>query len=405
MKLTASVVSRLALPDGIDDRIYFDDDLKGFGVRLRRSGDRSWWVQYALAGRTRKMRLGSVSELEPSKARATAKTLLAKVRLGGDPAHEKRAGRILAGETFGALLPAFLQRQRTRLKPRSVQETERHLLKQCRALHALPIATLTRRTVAARLAAIAQSSGPAAANRVRGSLGAFCTWAVKEGFCDNNPVTATHKAVENKPRDRMLSDAELVMIWHGLGDDQFSTIVKLLILTGLRRGEVGGLRWSEIDFEAGLITLPAERTKNGRPHLTPLSPPVRALLAAQPRQAGRDQVFGEAASQGFTRWNARKVELDKRLTELHGEPMPAWTLHDLRRSFSTTLHDRFGVPPHIVEVLLGHVGHQAGVAGTYNKSTYLPECGRALNRWADRVLSITSGETATAQVVQLRRSA
>jgi integrase len=135
-----------------------------------------------------------------------------------------------------------------------------------------------------------------------------------------------------------------------------------------------------------------------------MSAPLRALLAAQPRRDGRDQVFGDAAVQGFTRWNASKVELDKRLAELHGEPMPGWTLHDLRRSFSTTLHDKFGVAPHVVEVLLGHVGHQAGVAGIYNRSTYLPECARALDRWADHLTAIVTGEPATAQIVSLRRS-
>ena len=115
---------RLTLPPGIDDKIFFDDDLPGFGLRLRRSGDRSWWVQYAMAERTRKLRLGSVAELDISKARSTAKDVLARVRLGGDPAHEKRAGRVLAGETVGALLPAFLERQRARLKPRSYVEID-----------------------------------------------------------------------------------------------------------------------------------------------------------------------------------------------------------------------------------------------------------------------------------------
>ena len=233
MKLTSSVISRLTLPPGLDDKIFFDEDLPGFGLRLRRSGDRSWWVQYAISGRTRKLRLGSVAELDVSKARSTAKTALAQVRLGGDPASTKADARVRAGETFGALLKPFLHHQQTRLKPRSLKESERHLFKLCRSLHGLPIAALNRRTIAARLTAIAQTNGPAAANRVRGSLGAFCTWAIKEGLLDSgNPVAHTHKAVENGPRDRLLSDAELAMIWRGLGGDQFSVIVKLLILLG-----------------------------------------------------------------------------------------------------------------------------------------------------------------------------
>ena len=104
MKLTASTIARLTLPPDRDDKIYFDDDLKGFGVRLRRGGKRSFVVQYAIGGKTRKIPLGSVTELDIGKARSTAKTLLAQVRLGGDPASEKAHARVRAGETFGALL-------------------------------------------------------------------------------------------------------------------------------------------------------------------------------------------------------------------------------------------------------------------------------------------------------------
>ncbi len=123
MKLTASTIACLALPHGSDDKIYFDDDLKGFGVRLRRSGHRSFVVQYAAGGRTKKIPLGSVAELDIGKARSTAKTLLAQVRLGGDPASEKAHARVRAGETFAALLKPFMQRQQTKLKPRSLVES------------------------------------------------------------------------------------------------------------------------------------------------------------------------------------------------------------------------------------------------------------------------------------------
>ena len=162
-------------------------------MRLRRSGDRSYWVQYAIAGKTRKLRLGSFAELDISKARSSAKDVLARVRLGGDPASEKNHARVRASETFGMLITPFMVRQQSRLKPRSLTETRRHLDKLCKPLHPLPVAALNRRTIAARLTAIAATNGPAAANRVRGSLGAFCTWAAREGLIDNNPVSFTNK--------------------------------------------------------------------------------------------------------------------------------------------------------------------------------------------------------------------
>src|SRR6516165_10248758 len=250
------------------DKVHFDGDLPGFGLRVRASGVHTWMIQYAIAGRTRRVVLGLASALDPGKARATAQKLLAQVRLGKDPAADKARARVAAAETFGALLPRFLERQRTRLKPRSYVETERHLQRHAKALHGSPIEAVARRTVAARLAEIEKHNGPAARNRVRASLSAYFTWAAKEGYVDNNPVAFTNKA-EEKARERVLSDEELRTIWLAADDSQFGAIVKLLILTGTRRSEIGGLMWSEAS--PTLLTLPPARTKNGREHLVPLS--------------------------------------------------------------------------------------------------------------------------------------
>jgi integrase len=398
MKLAAPIIARLALPDGIDDKIYFDDDLKGFGVRLRRSGDRSFVLQYAIGGRTRKVRLGSVAELDINKARAAAKTLLAQIRLGGDPAAEKTHARVRAGETFGSLLKPFMLRQQIKLKPKSLTETRRHLEKLCKPLHPLPVAVIDRRAIAARLAAITEANGPAASNRCKGSLGAFFTWAMMSGFRDDNPVVGTADAIERGPRTRLLSDAELAAIWNASGGDAYGSIVRLLILTGLRRGEIGDLHHSEIDLNSGVITISSERTKAGRPHSVPMANPVRAIIEAQPRRAGgSDRVFPEVP------WHVAKRLLDKRIAEANGEPLPPWVIHDLRRVFSTALHDKFAVPPHVVETLLGHAGgHKAGVAGTYNKATYVDECRRALDRWAAHVMTVVTGLEPAGTVVRLR---
>jgi integrase len=412
VKLTATNIRILKLPAGVTDKVFFDEDLPGFGLRVRASGVHSWMIQYAIAGRTRRVVLGLLTALDPGKARGIAQTLLAKVRLGEDPAADKHRVKVAAGETFGALLPRFLERQETRLRPRSYVETVRHLQVNARPLHGLPIEAVTRRTIADRLAKIEEGNGAVTRNRVRSSLSAYFTWLAREGYLDANPVAFTNKADENGGRERVLSDAELRTIWLAADDSQFGAILKLLMLTGARRTEIGGLMWDELNLNAAIITLPPARTKNGREHLVPLSEPAIEILKAQPRRAMPDgtpweHVFGATVGCGYQNYSRAKAELDTRIAAAnHGKALEPWTLHDFRRSISTALHDRFGVPPHVVEVILGHAGgHKGGVAGVYNKALYLEERRRALARWGAHITELMTGKPAKARVVDLRGAA
>jgi len=396
MKLTITSVRSLTLPKGQMDKTYFDDDLPGFGVRVRAGGSKTWIVQYKVGARHRRMPLGSVGTLDLSKARATAKDLLAAVRLGRDPFAEKIETRAKITETFGALLPRYLARQRARLKPRTLQETERHLESHARSLHARAVHAIDRRAVAALLAEIAETSGPVAANRVRASLSTYCNWLLREGMLlDSNPVSYTNRQPEKGVRERVLKAEELWQIWHALEQDQYGNIVKLLALTGARRDEIGGLRWSEVDLERALITLPSQRTKNKRPHEIRLSSAALTILAGQPRRllpdgSPRDHIFGFGTS-GFSGWSKAKHELDERILAARkaagkAEPMQPWRLHDLRRTVSTAMHDEIGIMPHVVEAVLGHIdGHRRGVAGVYNRAAYTTQKAEALAQWADHL--------------------
>jgi integrase len=400
LKLTSAVAKSLALPPGQRDKTYFDSEVPAFGVRVRVGGSRNWVVQYKVAGKNRRLVLGAVTALDAGKARGVAKDALAAVRLGKDPVADRVDAHVRAGETFGALLPRFLARQRGRLKPRSYQESERHLTVQCRPLHPRPLDQVDRRAIAVRLAELAESAGPTAANRCRASLSAFFTWLAREGIVEANPVQFTNRANEVGARTRFLSDDELAQVWRALDSDQYSVIVKLLALTGARREEIGALRWSECDLDRELITLPPERTKNRRIFEIPLSRAALELLKAQPKQtfpdgAVRDFVFGRV--KGFQDWAGSKAELDARCG------VSGWVLHDLRRTLSTVAHERLGVSPHIVEALLSHVsGHKSGVAGAYNRAAYLDERRRVLGRWADHIAGLV-GEKPPVQVVKLRR--
>jgi integrase len=398
MRLTDKSIAALSLPAGKTEHKVFDDDIPGFGLRLRAGGAARWIFQYDIGLRTRRITLGSTKALTATRARATASELYAKVRLGEDPAGEKAESRIRAGESFDAILRPYLVQQRDQLKPLSYVQKERHLVKHCRSLHALPLVKIDRRAIAAKLAKVAANSGPIEANRVRASLSAFYTWCISEGYAEDNPVTGTNRRQE-KSRDRTLSDSELAAIWAATaGDDDYSAIVRLLMLTGCRADEIGSLSWSEVFGDR--IVLPAARVKNGRDHVVPLSEPAQAILKARPKMLGRDFVFGRAHSDGgFTGWSSCKTLLDDRI-KASGAEVGAWVNHDLRRVVATRMAEST-VPPHVIEAVLNHVsGHKAGVAGIYNRHGYDREKREALITWAARLMEIVEGKAR--KIVPLR---
>ena len=398
MHLTDKTVAALHLPAGKSEATFFDSELAGFGLRLRSGGAARWVYQYDFGPRTRRVTLGSTAALSAAQARAAAADLHHRVRLGADPASDKAERRVRAAETLGALLAVYLAEQREHLKPLSFTQKQRHLSKHCRPLHGMAIAKVDRRAVAARLTAVATKSGPVEANRTRASLSAFFSWAIGQGFAESNPVVGTVPRPE-KSRDRVLSPAELRAIWTATaGGDDYSAIVRLLLLTGCRADEIGSLAFSEIAGDK--LILPGARIKNGRDHVLPLSAPAQSIIAARPRMFGSEFVFGRGDNgRGFTGWSSTKVLLDARL-KAAGAKIGHWTNHDLRRSVATHMAE-LGIAPHIIEAVLNHVsGHKHGVAGIYNRATYENEKRAALTLWAEKLLEIVEGKTR--KVVPLR---
>jgi integrase len=387
MKLSQPTIGKLTLPPGKSDAIFFDDDVPGLGLRLRGGGKRSWIFQYAVGAKQRRMTIGAAPAHTLAVARKTATELLARVRLGEDPAASKRENQRRAADTVDATLRLYLPEKKQRLAPRSYVAVERHLLRYAKPLHGLGVALVSRRDIGSLLTAIAASSGGPSANMTRASLSAFFAWCMAGGLVEQNPVTGTHM-VPMQSRTRVLSTAELATVWRACDDNAYGAIVKLLILTGQRRDEIGGLRFGEISD--GIIALPASRSKNRKPHVIPLSAAAAAILAG--RSQTSDFVFG---AQAFVTWSYGKRLLDAALASA-GAKLEPWTLHDLRRSVATGMAEGLGVAPHVIEAVLNHVsGHKAGVAGIYNLATYEKEKRAALVMWADHVMATVEGRTAT----------
>jgi integrase len=391
MRLTQRTIAALALPEGKAETIIFDDDLPGFGVRIRRGGARTWIYQYKIGAQHRRVSLGSLAVLTPARARQTAADLCAAVRLGDDPAGTRAESRVRASETMAAVAHSYLTYQSGHLRRKSYTEVERHLLQHAKRLHGLQLGKIDRRTVAALALDVASNSGHATGNRVRASLSAFFAWAMKQGLIDSNPAAGTTRAPE-QPRTRVLSDDELKIIWNTLGSDDYSAIIRILVLTGMRREEIGALEWREVAGDH--IVLAPQRTKNNRGHRIPLVPAVRAILEGRKRNGVF--VFGRHPQKPFSGWGVSKAGLDRRL-KAAGHQLESWRLHDLRRSMRTGL-GALGVAPHVAELAINHV--RKGIEATYDKYHYEGEIKTALTLWTNHVLGAVEGHER--KVVPLR---
>jgi integrase len=408
VKLTKASVERLNLPQGKSEVIVFDEALPGFGIRMRAGGKRTWIAQYRVGVKQRRLTLGTVETLDPDDARKRAKDALARVQLGQDPQAEKTAARApkVHELTLSDAVERYLTYAARKLKTSTYSGIVLHLRKHWKPLHAQELRNLERRHVAAELGRIAKNSGPYGANRSRAALSALFAWAIGEGLTDANPVAGTNKATDEIARDRVLSSNELSMVWQQAGEGSYAAIVRLLILTGQRREEVGGMRWSEIDLKAAQWRIGAERTKNGLAHDVPLSAAAVAILRAVVRRDKRDLVFG-IGDGPFQGWSNAKSTLDARVLRwLQSRDTSAqlspWRIHDIRRTVATRLAD-LGVLPHVIEAILNHVsGHKAGVAGVYNRASYAIDKRRALDLWAQHISTNVSGSPSNVAILTKR---
>jgi len=377
------------------DYTVWDDTTKGFGLRLR-NGTYTWIFQYKFGADHWRIKLGTFPPLTCDEARKRAEAARgqvadAKLGRGLHPGlerekhkHESRP-KPKPQNALATFIPTYLDARRDALKGSTYTAQVRYFNEHWADLHGMPLSSITRADVATILTTIAKDRGPVAANRGRAVLSKFFRWAIGEGLCDANPVVGTNVRDENDPRERSLSDTEAAAVWLAAPDSDYGWILKLILLTGCRRAEIGDLKWSEIDFEARTITLPRERTKNHQQHNLPLSEPAMEILNSIPRRDGREYIFGRIGSTGFTNWGASKEDFDK-IANLK----ESWALHDLRRTVRTGL-GKLGVQPHIAEAVLNHLPPK--LIRTYDRNTYAAEKRDALDKWATHLKTVIAQAT------------
>ena len=374
-KILTELAIRAAEPPTNGASTLWDASLRNFGCRVSQGGAKSFIV---LLGSGRRKTIGRYIIISLAAARAEAKRVLAEKTLGKDtpPA-------IVLGEA----LELFLTDAQRRNRPRTVNDYARLLRRHLAKLSKVPLDNVATRNIVHILDRLGAT--PSEAAHFLAAARIFFNWCVRRTYVSANPC-AKLTAAKSPPRERVLTNAEVVKVWQCATTYPFplGAVVRLLILTGQRRGEIGLLRWHWIDEQKRTITFPADFTKNRRSHTLPYGQMVADILASLPRTSS--YVFPPAHEHlkgaGVTAvngWSNLKRAFDRLLDDV-----APWTLHDLRRTFATNLA-ALGVRLEVTEKLLNHIsGSFGGVVGIYQRHTFQDEMRAATEAWEAKLAQL-----------------
>jgi integrase len=376
MGLTDISVKSLKLPKS-GQRFYADENLKGFGVRVSQGGTKTFVLVHG--PRRERITIGRYPIISLAEARTEARRRLAEITLG--KARPKAIG-------FDDARDNFLIACEAKNRQRTVRDYRR-LLKHF-PFGRTQLAQITRRDISDRLDRLKKT--PSEANHAMVAIKVFFRWVERQGYLEGNPCGTLKAKQVSSSRERTLSDDELTKLFVLAQQEPYpyGPIVCLLALTGQRRGEIASLRWSWIDADEKIISLPADITKNRRVHNFPYGELTANVLGKIPRiddllfPASRTHVRGKPTTV-YNGWPKAKVSFDRKL---HG--VSSYILHDLRRTYSSQLA-ALGTPIHVTEKLLNHVsGTLSGVAGVYNRYSYANEMRTAVEVYEKRLRKLAA---------------
>lgn len=391
--LTAAAVERLK-PPKTGQEMHYDQGFPGLALRISYAGSKTWTLLYRLRGKQARMTLGHWPAMSLAEAREAWRNAREHVHKGETPRPKATE------DLFEDVCDEWFRRDQG--DNRSVEEVRRVFNHDVKPhWDGRLFATITRRDALDIIDAVADRGAVTKARRLHAHLHRLFKWAVGRGVIEANPLADAPKPGAAVKRDRVLSDDELKAVWSASCaiEYPFGPMFRLLILTGARRDEMGSLRWSEIDGD--VIRLSGERTKNGEPHDIPLSPEALDIIKGLPRighNMGGEFVFtttGDTPVSGFSK--AKRLLDRAMLDELYDEAigyawLPAWRIHDLRRTVATNMQ-RLGINLQVVEECLGHIsGSRAGVVGVYQRHGYSDEKRVALGQWARKVMGNGEGK-------------
>jgi len=363
-----------------DKRYDVSDSLRvGLRIRVAPTGVKTWVFEKRIRGESvlRSHTLGRFPVISLGEAREKALTLEKEAVEGVD-----RKAEVKNLQTVRAILDRYDEMHLAQLR------TGKQRRKQIEVAFGTrlddPLNKVERRHLQEFIDKVAGKGTKVLANRYKAAISAFTSFAWKRGYIDHNIGAGLAKAPgKEKPRDRVLSLNEVRAIYDaaGLLSPLWTPIIRLLILTAQRRGDIVGLRHSEIDFEKRRIDLPGARTKNGKAHIVHLSEPALEIVnGVTPKN---DLMFTTTGTTPVSGFSKVKVEIDKLLPE----DMEPWTFHDFRTAFATIMAEG-GADEGIVDRILNHsasASAASAVARVYNLSAQLDKRAIVLDRWAELV--------------------
>ncbi len=395
IKLTNRYLESLEPPES--GRLEVSDtERKGLRFRLSANGKAVWMFEKRVkGGAKRKHTLGHWPKpVGLSDARKLALEIEAEAAQGIDRieiAAEKRreqrrtqSSQLTVSQIIDTYDTIHLSGLRTR------EERLRQLRQSLLGKLDVPMEHLTRRDLQHAVDEKAATGKRAYANRIRAALRAFAKWAWLRGYISEDIAGGIAPATIETARERVLSIGEIRTIWqstHQMGP-LWGPVLRLMVLTCQRRGEILGLRWNEIDIQAKRVTKPGSQTKNKRPHITHLSEPalaeVMALSAKRDDSHGAPEfVFSTTGKTPASGIGKAKARLDKLLPD----NFEHWRLHDIRTGFATKMAE-LGESENVVDRILNHSASGSApstVARVYNQADMLPQRAAALDRWAEMV--------------------
>jgi site-specific recombinase XerD len=409
---TEKTIKAARADDG--ELFLWDGDLPGFGCRVKPSGVKTFLVQYRVANRSRRVKLGRWPAMRVEKARTEALRLLAEIGDGGDPATRKRQERaardVAQTSTLAAAAATFIRKNYVEPQAKSAYEMQRIWTKVILPeLGSRPVSALTRGDVIALLDKTETAArdpkrgwnGARTANFTLARLRTFFRWAMDRELVGADPTAGIRKRKGEHIGDRVLSDAELR--WVALAADALPTpagpYLKLLLLLGQRREATATLRRSAVDAQDRVWKIPGAGYKSGAYHEVPFSAAAWGViepLLHEAEGAGRDHLLVSAIKRRgdvpVQNYSGIKADIDGKIAELAGSPLAPWGFHDLRRSMRTVM-PRLRVSNDVAELCLGHT--RAGIRAVYDHHTYRDEKRAAFAAWGEHIDRLVNPPAAT----------